>query len=189
MAMKKFLIPVILLMFCIITLKSNAQEQTNSLKGVPFKDRVYFGGGLGLQFGSVTYVEVSPIIGYRVTKKLNAGVGLKYIYWKYDDDFLKYSYESSIYGGSVFSSYYFIPNLFGHVEFEMINLEVPANVSSTGEYKLKRDWIANTFVGGGYAQPLGGRSAIMIMLLWNLTEEQYTPYSNPVIRIGINVGI
>jgi len=164
-------------------------QQSSRNNAGSFKDRLYFGGSLGLQFGNVTYIEVSPIVGYRVTEKLRTGVGLRYIYYKYDDDFLIRAYESSIYGGSIFGSYYILPNLFAHVEFEMLNLDVPNNVSNNGDYNLVREWIASTMVGGGYAQSLGGRSALTIMLLWNLTEEQYTPYSNPVIRVGINVGL
>jgi hypothetical protein len=167
--------------------KGGPRQARNEVNSV--KNRIYFGGSLGLQFGTVTYIEVSPIIGYRITEKLRGGIGLRYIYYKYDDDFLSSAYESSIYGGSIFGSYYIIPSLFAHVEFEMLNLEVPENVSNTGDYNLVRDWIASTMVGGGYAQSLGGRSALTFMVLWNLTEEQYSPYSNPVIRIGVNVGL
>jgi hypothetical protein len=181
--------------------QQTAEPTTQGSKGGPAKgykeakaiqNRIFFGGGLGLQFGSVTYIEVSPIVGYRVTEKLSAGAGLRYIYSKYNDDYfsnLSRGYETSIYGWSVFGRYFIIPNLFAHAEFEMLNLEVPTGISSTGEYKLDRDWISSTFVGGGYAQPLGGRSAILLSVLWNLTEETYTPYSNPLFRVGITVGL
>ncbi|MBK9045856.1 MAG: hypothetical protein IPL74_03855 [Bacteroidetes bacterium] len=43
-------------------------------------------------------------------------------------------------------------------------------------------------VGGGYAQEIGANASLVLMLLWNLTEEQYSPYQNPIIRIGINAG-
>ena len=48
----------------------------------PFKDRIYFGGNLGLQFGNQTYIDISPLIGYKVTEKFSAGFGVTYIYYK-----------------------------------------------------------------------------------------------------------
>jgi hypothetical protein len=45
-------------------------------------------------------------------------------------------------------------------------------------------------VGGGYFQRIdGSNSGIFVMLLYNLTESLYTPYSNPIVRIGVNLGL
>jgi hypothetical protein len=151
----------------------------------PFKDRIFFGGNLGLQFGNLTYIDVSPLVGYKITDKLHAGIGATYIYYKYKDAYLKY--ETSIYGGRVFGRYYIMDNLFTHAEYEMLNLEVPETVTG-GNYELVRDNISSVLVGGGYAQEIGANASLVLMLLWNLTEEQYSPYQNPIIRIGINAG-
>jgi hypothetical protein len=151
----------------------------------PFKDRIFFGGNLGLQFGNLTYIDVSPLVGYKITDKLHAGIGATYIYYKHKDAYLKY--ETSIYGGRVFGRYYIMDNLFAHSEYEMLNLEVPETVTG-GNYELVRDNISSVLVGGGYAQEIGANASLVLMLLWNLTEEQYSPYQNPIIRIGINAG-
>jgi hypothetical protein len=86
----------------------------------PLKNRFFFGGSLGLQFGSATYIDVSPLVGYKITPKLHAGVGLTYIYYKVKDSYYNYAYETSIYGGRVFGRYYILDNLFGHAEFEIL---------------------------------------------------------------------
>ena len=60
------------------------QGEANSLKGVPFKERIVSVEGLGLAFGSgQDFISVSPQIGYRVTAKLIAGTGITYRYTNY----------------------------------------------------------------------------------------------------------
>jgi len=163
---------------------SYAQE----LPRTPFKDRFYFGGNLGLQFGSSTYIDLSPLVGYKITEKLSAGVGATYIYYSIKETAYNYGYETSIYGGRVFGRYHFMENLFAHVETEILNMEVPAIISGSNQYTLVRENITSVLAGGGYAQPIGERSALVMMLLWNFNEDQYSPYQNPIFRIGFNAG-
>src|SRR5690606_36653311 len=67
-----------------ITGVAYAQGEENSLKGVPLNERLVFGGGLGLGFGSdQDYILISPSIGYLFTRKLMAGVNLTYQYNNY----------------------------------------------------------------------------------------------------------
>ena len=100
------------------------------------------------------------------------------------------SYETSIYGGRIFGRYYFLDNLFGHLEWEILNMDVPSTNTINGvqSYDYIRDNIMSLMVGGGYAQPIGSNAAITLMILWNLTEEQYSPYQNPIFRLGIAAG-
>jgi hypothetical protein len=67
-------------------------------------------------------------------------------------------------------------------------MEVPEIITGSMNYKLVRDNIVSVLAGGGYAQPIGERSALVMMLLWNFTEDQYSPYENPIFRIGFNAG-
>ena len=176
---------VLILGFILTVSPGLLMAQDDDAKG-DFWSRVFTGGNLGLQFGNLTYIDVSPLVGYRITDRIHAGIGVTYIYYKYKDDFLQF--ETSVYGGRIFGRYYFLENLFGHTEYELLNLEIPQEILSTGEVVLDRDFITSVFAGGGYAQELGPNTALVLMLLFNLTEEQYSPYENPVIRIGINVG-
>src|SRR5262245_12495917 len=85
--------------------------------GDSFWDRLYFGGNFGLQFGDQTLVDLSPLVGYRLTEKLSVGVGATYIYYHFEDPYHYYpSYSTHIYGGSIFTRYYFLENIFGQVE-------------------------------------------------------------------------
>ena len=61
-----------------------AQGENNSLKDVPFKERIVTGGGLGLGFGSnQDFISLSPVIGYALTKKIIAGSGFTFRYTNY----------------------------------------------------------------------------------------------------------
>lgn len=158
------------------------KEQPKEKNKIPFKDRVYLGGSLGLQFGNPTYIDISPLAGYKFTEKITAGVGVTYIYYHYKDSYL--NYNTSIYGGSVFGRYFFIPNLFAHAEVELLNMEL----FNTNTYEYYRKNIISPLVGGGYIQRIGNNSGIYLLLLYNLNDSAESPYNNPIIRVGFNVG-
>ena len=40
-----------------------------------FMDKLFLGGNFGLQFGTVTNIEFSPLVGYHITNRLAGGVG------------------------------------------------------------------------------------------------------------------
>jgi hypothetical protein len=149
-----------------------------------FVDHLFFGGNLGLQFGSdQTYVEVAPLIGYKFSERFESGLNLKYIYYKvHPDNYLNYS--TNIYGGGPFARFFVYEGLFVHTEYELLNMDVP---KLYGGYERKN--INSVFVGGGYRQMLGDQSAIDIMLLYNVNESTYSPYNNPIIQFGFAFGI
>jgi outer membrane protein assembly factor BamA len=184
-------ISLLLILLSTSVLPAQNFEQTpekshlNSAQENGFWDRVYTGGGIGLQFGSQTLINVSPILGYRLTDRFSMGVGITYMYYRYKDQYPDYSYSSNTYGGSVFSRYLILENLFAHVEYELLRLEVRDNVSRL----LGKKDITSVLVGGGYRQMLGDRSSINLMVLYNLNETAYSPYQNPVIRLSFGFGI
>jgi hypothetical protein len=142
-------------------------------------DNVFLGGNIGLQFGSLTYIEVAPTIGYNITDKLSSGFGVKYIYLKNKD----YNFETDIYGAKIFTRYFVTDNVFAHTEYEYLSLE------TFDEIPTKRVGVGSLFIGGGYMQRFRSNSGVFILALYNLTESYYTPYSNPIIRIGFVIGL
>jgi len=179
--MKKLLFLYILLQTVHTTLAQDFRSPGRSPSASDsWKDRLYFGGNFGLQFGTQTVVDINPICGYRITPKFSAGLGVKYLYYRYKDR--TYSYETNIYGGSIFGRYGITESIFAYSEYEVINLAV------YDPYERRMD-IGSMLVGGGYSQPLGGRSSIYLMVLYNLNESVYSPYDNPIFRMGIGIGI
>lgn len=156
-------------------------ENPNSAKS-SFASRLYFGGGLGLQIGSITLIEVSPLVGYKITPKFSVGLSPTYKYYKYNDYYG--NQKTNVFGGSLFSRYVIWNNIFAHVEYESLyyNVKVPG-------YDVAKKHFDSFFMGGGYNQPIGMNSAMYVLALWNLNDTPDSPYINPVIRVGFSVGL
>ena len=207
--MKRNSIIKILALF-IVSLLITSLSFSQGVKDKPFKDRLFGGGYLGLQFGSYsTMIDVSPIIGYSLTDNIDVGIGPTYKFYKYKNFYYVtlangetryYDHKANMLGASVFGRYYFnseyIPflnSLFAHVEYEYLNYYYDyyfsnADGTDVNTSQLSYD-ISSFFVGGGLKQMMGGgRSFFYLLVLWNLNETYESPYSNPVIRMGVNVG-
>lgn len=122
--MRKHILNSCIFFFCIGSLNAIAQDSSMTRRQAPkknFMDNVFIGGNLGLQFGTVTFADISPLVGYRFTKKISAGIGVTYQYYHYKDRY--YDFETNVYGGRVFGRYNFTDYLFGHLEYEYLNME------------------------------------------------------------------
>jgi hypothetical protein len=150
-----------------------------------FKSHLYFGGGLGLQFGTMTLIEISPLVGYNITPKFSIGLSPTYKYYKFNDYYgQNLDLKTNVWGGSIFSRYYIFDNVFAHVEYESLLY----NIQSPGYPEMKQQY-NSFFVGGGYNQRIGENSGMYIMVLWNLNDTPGSPYVNPIIRVGFTVGL
>ena len=69
-------------------------------------DRIYWGGGISVAFWDYTRIRIEPLVGYRVTRSLSAGVKLMGEYLRYEQ--FGYTVSSINYGGSLFARYRFI---------------------------------------------------------------------------------
>ncbi len=168
---------IIIILFSFLNLKMYSQE-TETKKVL--SDKVFFGGNLGLQLGTIINIEVAPLVGYKLLPKIHFGLGATYTYFRDSRiDFSTYRY-----GGRAFVRVFPIPIVFGHGELEMINTEKFNEL--TGIYTGERIWVESMLVGAGFRQQIGQRSAVNFMLLWNLNETKDSPYSNPIIRVGFN---
>ncbi len=169
------------LFLALIITQISAQYYEQPKEKPSFKDKIFFGGGLGLQFGDITAIEVAPIIGYRITERFHAGIGLSYSYYK--DKRYAIDLDYSTYSGSVFTRFFITESLFAQAEVEALNREVFTSLNPIESY---RKWIDSYLIGGGYFQQIGQRSGAYLLILWNLNETEFTPYTNPVVRIGFS---
>lgn len=117
---------------------SNENDSTKVEKRWDFSDKLYTGGGLGLNFGTTTVANISPIIGYNFTENFSSGIGVSYQYIS------NRFYSQSIIGGSIFSRYRILEQLFAHAEYETLSL-TPYN--DFGE-KLPRTFADGFLLGG-----------------------------------------
>ena len=177
---------ILLLIFSLWT-ESLSQDNGNSLKGVPFKERIVFGGGVGLGFSSLQdYVMVAPSVGYMITRKFMAGTGFTYRYTNYK--YFNPSVALNDYGISPFLRYFIYRNIFLHTEYEYLNYE------SIWQGERSRKDFNSFLAGGGFIQPIGGKVSFYLLALYNFSYTnpapgEYSPYPSPlIIRAGINVG-
>ena len=189
------------LFFFIIVLFFSAK--TISAQGnFSFSDRLFFGGNFGLMAsGSYTDIEISPHVGYYITPRLSAAIGITYEYYNNNNYWYNYTtsnferFESHIWGGRLFSNYVIVNNvndwiplglnfrIFTHVEYELMSY-------AKGFFKYNepgREIQHSCLVGGGLRFPVGERSSMNLTLLWNLNSNINSIYgSGPIIRIGYN---
>lgn len=171
---------VLLGLFFFTTLLCSFAQREIYSDSIPFKDRVYYGGNFGMQFGTITLVDVSPLVGVMITNRYSAGLGVTYQYF---NDRRYVGGSTSTYGGRVFNRYNVLPNIFLHGEFETINFD---NFNQfNGEFS--RIWSNALFLGAGYFAPFGGgRGGANFTFLYNLLHDNLrSPYGEPyVIRVG-----
>lgn len=189
---------IITFLICSISLFAQVEEPLqNDVKKKPveekprFSDRLIFGGDIGLSVGTYTYINVSPAIGYRITDRLIVGTGPIYIYENYKN----YNLESSMYGAKLITSFtvlrgtdinpnFQIGNLILHMENEVINVQ-PLLYDQFGQPVFgSRQWIDNFLIGGGLSQSISSKFNVSVLILWDVTNNLYSPYSNPIFKIG-----
>ncbi len=187
----------IIILFLSVLFSINLFGQSdNSLKETPWlaKQRFYLGGSGGLSFGSVTYVEVAPLVGYRITDRLSIGINPKYTYIHfkpvYSNGYLTQDYETHIWGGSFFARYFILDNVFLSGEYELNNYEALVVLPYFAGYEARRITVGSLLLGGGYFQRFGnGGSGLSIQVLYDVLQNPYSPYYGiPVIRAGAVFG-
>ena len=148
-------------------------------------NRLFTGGNFGMGFGSIVFIIASPVIGYKVTDRYHVGIGATYIYYRQKLEYSGYILRTSYYGGRLFNRYFVLENLFAHLEYELLNIEYFTQFSPP---KTTRRSVGSFLVGGGYAQPISRNSSWNIMVLYNLNENLFSYYPNPMVRFGITLG-
>lgn len=153
----------------------------------PLSQRLFFGGNLGLQFGTITDIQVAPVIGVWLLPRLAVAVGPDYRFYKYQND------RTTIYGGKSYMQFVVIKNIntflpigantgvFLQIEDELLSLES----SFWNPLLVSERFNLNTVLGGGgISQQIGRRSSMDITLLWTLNDPGYSLYSTPELRIS-----
>jgi hypothetical protein len=187
--MRSFL--YVILIFFLLQLNSPVVSGQNPRQETPpLSERMFFGGSFGLQFGTLTNIQVSPIIGLWLLPRLAVAAGPNFTYYKYYDN------ETTMYGAKGYTQFVLLQDLnnvlpvgihtgiFLHFEDELLNLE--SEYWQNPPYSSERFTVNTLLLGGGLSQQLGRRSFMNIMILWALQDSGYAIYDNPEIRISFN---
>lgn len=140
---------------------------------------------MGASFGDIDYVEISPLVGYRLNPRISFGLGAFYR-WTSDDRYSP-SLDTNDYGANLFSRIEIVRPIFAQIEYEFVNYEYPTTPGGS-----IRSSDSTVLVGGGFFQPTGGRGGIYATALYNVTydsEDPTSPYDSPwVYRVGFTFG-
>lgn len=182
-----------ILLLVVGTLSTFAQEEMPSRKG-----KFFLIPELWLSFGSRTYIELGPMLGYHVSDRLVVGLGPHYIYRSQRaSPAYPFSYESHAFGIKGFGRFSLITNaeeflpfrlfsdLFIHAEYEGMSLQ-NRYTNSTGNPDKERYFYNAVLVGGGFNQRIGMYNSVSLTVLWDLNGTSLSPYSNPIFRLGFN---
>ncbi|MCB0397416.1 MAG: hypothetical protein KDD36_12210 [Flavobacteriales bacterium] len=154
----------------------NASSQNGSGSN---SSRFFLGGNFGLQFGTVTAIDISPLLGYYLTERWAVGTG--FIYQYYHNNPAKTSINMT--GGRLFTRYLITETIFAHGEYELLSGKVKNDLGD-----LQRFTSEGMYLGGGLRMPTGGNSYFTMMALYNMLDGQYAR-ENPVFRIGFDIGL
>ena len=187
----------------LITFSATAQKEADKPKSdkdqeKPEPSKLVFGGNFGLEIGSITFIDISPTVGYYFRPRLLYGLGATYQYLNERYLFTGTHDEnvsSNIFGFRTFAIYTIFDNIgksltmkqnfgiFVQAEYEALNLDHDFSNTSTNE-RVNRFWLNGILLGGGLKQTIGKRSSFNISILFNILANKKTPYDNPVVRIG-----
>jgi len=155
--------------------------------GVSSGPGLFYGGFLGAAFGTVEYIELSPLVGYRFTPRFGAGVGLLYRYSK--DTSYNPDLTASDYGGNVFARYYVGDSIFAQAEYDYTSHEYLAN-PYTGA--MAREPYSSLLAGLGYNASAGRGAGVYVLVLYDFLYDGNAPYrmynSAVQFRVGVSVG-
>ena len=161
------------------------------------KGRFFFIPEIWMSFGTRTYIDLSPMVGYHVMNRLALAIGPHYIFQTQNANaYYQNSYQTHAYGLKGFARFSLITNaeeflpinlfseLFVHVEYEGLSLEKAYYIPP---YTEEGRFVYNGFlVGGGLSQRVGMHNSVSFTILWDINEMTVSPYSNPIFRVGFN---
>lgn len=149
------------IIFALASTLAYGQREIDEDAGWALKDRIYVGGGFGLNGGtdsfgnSFFFVGLNPIVGYMVTQQFSTGMGLQWNHFRFPDNDISINQ----YGISPFARYN-IGQLFAYGEYNLFNTPTFNNTERRNFDRL--------LFGLGYSQPLGPRGAINAMALYDV---------------------
>jgi hypothetical protein len=187
---RSFLMAIFLL--AALPLISQAQDETSTSGGFD-KNKLFFGGNFGMGFGSSsTLVNVSPQIGYRFNRYLAAGAGVNFIYssYRYRYSMPEYKENFGVTGLNIFGRVYPIDYLFLQLQPELnYTWGKYKFYDGTADLKLDNKFVPSLLGGAGAAIP-AGRGAFIVMVQYDLLQNERTPYGNRAFfNFGYNIGL
>jgi len=210
---------VIALMLCLGVGAAYAQDDVPvySSTGKPVRDgkvagrkqkgfdasRLIFGGGFGFGFGNVTNINIAPAVGYRISDRFSAGIGMGYQYVRVKNYYPVFDasyntvyrpFTANVYSPSLWTRYILWNNVFAHIEYEHNFMSFKEYYNN---YTVSNDILTRNvnysapsiLVGGGIRHPISDRVSIIFQGLYDILPDKNSPYRGTIaFRFGILAG-
>ncbi|MFQ5584421.1 MAG: hypothetical protein ACE5GL_08315 [Calditrichia bacterium] len=149
-------------------------------KKKPKGQEVYVGGAVGLSFGDYFRISVEPLISYRVTPQLAAGLRLRYEYVRNKAGGTTFNFHN--YGASVYGRFWVVPQLYAHAEFALMSYDQAFG---------SRNTVPFLFLGAGYWKRISKHTWAWAQVAFDVIQDNNSPYSNwePFISVGVSAGL
>ncbi len=183
----------LMLLFLLAFNAAFAQDEEAPEKKGFDKNKLFFGGSLGLSFGSYTFINVSPQVGYRFNKTFAAGTGINVQYSSYKTDYnnpsVDYKEQYGMAGLNIFGRIYPIDFLFLQLQPEMNYTWGDLSFyDGRAEQKLESKFVPSLLGGLGAGIP-AGRGAFIVMAQYDILQQDRSPYGSGVFfQFGYNTG-
>jgi len=179
--MKKILMYIL---FTVTVLTVNSQNYNRTQQNVTVgsalgfdKSRLTFGGGLGLQFGSYTLINIAPQVGYNFSNNFNAGAGISYSYYK--DDFYynseKWNEKRHYAGFNLYARYYPVQYIVLSVQPEANRMWLTEEADRGGGKYTENKFVPSVTVGAGVRF-----GPMMAMIKYDIVQDKFSPYGNNI---------
>lgn len=164
---------------------STAVKRT-SLKGRPFRERLFIGGNFNVNSLEPVSIDASPQVGYKFNKKFIVGIGGTYRHTFGKDTISSLpAIPDNSYGYRAFTSYDVFANFFIYGEYERMTKEIRAS----GTDKSSTQWVDGLLLGVGREFSVHRKVNMTIMVLYNfLHDPQNAIYPKPwTVKLGFQL--
>lgn len=152
--------------------KNNTNSKKN--KNSEWVKKITYGGNFQLQLGNISFIYLSPTIGYKLSEKINLGIGAIYNYSSYRTSLFNFGIHS-------YARFFVKQNVFLQIQYDKLNQ--PDYFSS---YSNKTVWVDYLLLGLGYTQPISDYIALNSLCMYNLSPNLLSLYpSRLIIQFGI----
>ncbi len=178
---------IIYLLLQISTIQFFYSQQKEELPPLTTKERIYWGTDFNLQIeGNVSLFELAPSIGYRLYRPVYLGLRFPYELYRQNQFTRKY-YTQNI-AVRPFTNIIVIDNFSKLLPIKsraglMLNAEYEI-LSFNNKHNTNRELSDVFLLGVGFFQKSNKKSAVYISLMFNISNNQYVYYKNPLVRLG-----
>jgi len=148
------------------------ENPKNYKDSIRISPKLNYGGDFSFWFGSNTYLYLNGVVAKPLTKWNSIGTGIDFIWYK------NIGYKSQfIYGTGFFDEFYLLNFFVIHSGVKLFNVI---------DY-VKNERVLNPeyYIGGGIRQNIGKKSYVTYLILWNLNQNEYSLFNNPIMRFTL----